>query len=91
VNFWCLLERLLLPAYKDTIVLWLALCVFAPASMPWSVLFWCQIQIQIQINLLFLKNITFLSSLSEEITINCNVSAVHKDWRKEGEDTQDLS
>jgi hypothetical protein len=45
-----------------------------------------QIQIQIQISLLFLKNITFLS---EEITINC--SAVHKDWRKEGEDTQDLS
>jgi hypothetical protein len=38
-------------------------------------------QIQIQISLLFLKNITFLS---EEITINC--SAVHKDWRK-GEDT----
>jgi hypothetical protein len=33
-----------------------------------------QIQIQIQINLLFLKNITFLL---EENTINC--SAVHKD------------
>jgi hypothetical protein len=45
-----------------------------------------RIQIQIQINLLFLKNITFLS---EEITINC--SAVHNDCRKEGEDTQDLS
>jgi hypothetical protein len=44
-----------------------------------------QIQFQIQISL-FLKNITFLS---EEITINC--SAVHKDWRKEGGDTQDLS
>jgi hypothetical protein len=53
---------------------------------PYDCFYFVPIQIQIQISLLFLRNITFLS---EEITINC--SAVHKDWRKEGEDTQDLS